>query len=100
MRFLESGYYPYRCQIFPRMRGAVQVFENVHQLLSHQTPARPQTAVIGLGPKILKDTSYGAANIHKTPSKRRNAFDADLSQRLIEVLEEEKPLDSSPFIKK
>ena len=66
---------------------------------------RPQTAVIGLGPKLLQDSPYGvggAASIHKTPNKRRanNVFDGDLSQRLIEVLEEEKPLDSSPFIKK
>ncbi len=54
VRFLEPGLYPYRCQIFPRMRGVVSVFENVHQLLSHtQVPLRPQTAVIGLGPSKL-----------------------------------------------
>jgi plastocyanin len=34
VRFIESGTYSYRCQIQPRMRGIVKVFDNVHQLLS------------------------------------------------------------------
>jgi plastocyanin len=33
VKFLEPGFYPYRCQIFPRLRGQVNVFDNVHQIL-------------------------------------------------------------------
>ena len=33
VKFLEAGHYPYRCQIFPRLRGSVSVFDNIHQIL-------------------------------------------------------------------
>ena len=33
VKFLEPGHYPYRCQIFPRLRGSVSVFDNVHQII-------------------------------------------------------------------
>ena len=33
VKFLEPGHYPYRCQIIPRLRGQVSVFDNVHQIL-------------------------------------------------------------------
>jgi len=53
VRFLEVGSYPYRCQIFPRMKGNVRVFENVHQIISSTIPRNPhfnKQAVFALGP--------------------------------------------------
>jgi hypothetical protein len=38
VKFLEAGHYPYRCQIVPRMRGSVSVFDNVHQIIQQQKP--------------------------------------------------------------
>ena len=34
VRFLEPGVYNYKCQIYPRMRGTVNVFESSHHILS------------------------------------------------------------------
>lgn len=51
VRFLEPGHYPYRCQIFPRLRGSVSVFENVHQILQGRqlsAPFQPSLAVAGV----------------------------------------------------
>lgn len=56
-------------------------------------------AVFGLGPK--SDQTSSAVNIlSSSPYKLNSNSSEHLSQRLIEVLEEEKQLDSSPFIKK
>ena len=38
VRFLEVGSYQYKCQIYPRMKGLIRVFENVHQILSKNIP--------------------------------------------------------------
>jgi hypothetical protein len=37
VRFLEPGVYHYRCQIYPRMRGTVQVFESSSAALLFQS---------------------------------------------------------------
>lgn len=55
VKFLEVGSYPYRCQIYPRMRGMIQVLENLHQILNipRVLPVTKQ-AVFSMGPTVLQ----------------------------------------------
>lgn len=103
VRFIENGSYSYRCQIQPRMRGNIKVFDNVHQILSSQAPPVPKLgikqAVFGFTP--VQDKSFpGEGGAASVSDKHKVFSQSELSQRLVEVLEEEKELDSTPFIKK
>lgn len=104
VRFLEVGHYPYRCQILPRMRASVTVFESVHQIINIPPSliATTKQAVFSMnsGVQLPPDNKAGAASGIPSKSRSKAAEQHELSQRLIEVLEEEKQLEASPFINK
>jgi len=83
VRFLERGVFNYQCQIYPRMKGRVEVVDK-----------QPNVPIVRQVKDInsLFKASAGLPKEAETCLFKKGKTQNELGQRLIEVLEEEKDL--------
>eukprot|EP00347_Sterkiella_histriomuscorum_P013401 403364846 len=98
VKFHECGQFTYRCQIYTYMKGSIKVFENQNALLQHQRESLAFQRFQAAAPYDIR-----TASSKENDKRKSHQIQSQLSQRLIEVLEEEKHIETqeeTPIVSK
>ncbi|CDW87023.1 UNKNOWN [Stylonychia lemnae] len=97
VKFHECGHFTYKCQIYTRMKGSIKVFESYQALTQYERELQTFQRYQAAAPFDIRTLKQEESKIKMQKSQD------ELSQRLIEVLEEENKIETkeeTPVINK